>query len=256
MKFREKVFQLLFFHIGCIKRAEPRRIAQIRLMVDRDHLGMARRVFSFFQLFADLSGLHLDFFLHPVCDRRFSDAGRTGYHRCFPFQVCFHFLHALLFRCTHRKDTVTAVLIDASQMVCVIFPRKISFIETDCRRNVLLFHHHKKTVQKRQVRGRIFQRKNHKRLIDIGHCRTDQFIFSRQNPGHISCFFHFIQNLDFHKISDERFLAFLSENSFCFALINAGFFHVYVVESGNSFHNLSCHTQPSLNGTDGYCAIA
>ena len=96
-------------------------------------------------------------------------------------------------------------------MVCVIFPRKISFIETDCRRNVLLFHHHKKTVQKRQVRGRIFQRKNHKRLIDIGHCRTDQFIFPRQDFRYISDFFFFIQDFQLHFISNQWFNAILPE---------------------------------------------
>ena len=36
----------------------------------------------------------------------------------------------------------------------------------------------------------------------------------------------------------------------------AGFYYVDVEESGISFHNLSCHTHPSLNGTDWYCAIA
>ena len=133
---------------------------------------------------------------------------------------------------------------------------KIGLIKTQNDRNLFPLHHNQKSIQQIVVRLWFRYRKYDQCLIYIGHCRTDQFIFSRQNPGHISCFFRFIQNLDFHKISDERFLAFLSENSFCFALINAGFFYVYVVESGNSFHNLSCHTHPSLNGTDWYCAIA
>ena len=126
-------------------------------------------------------------------------------------------------------------------MVCVIFPRKISFIETDCRRNVLLFHHHKKTVQKRQVRGRIFQRKNHKRLIDIGNRRTDQRIFSRKDLLDISKHLLLIQHGNRHVIAHQRLDLLVAENSFCLTFINSGSRYVNVVESGNSFYNLSLH---------------
>ena len=53
---------------------------------------------------------------------------------------------------------------------------------------MLLFHHDQESIQQIQIRLRLFDRKDHKRLIHIGDRRTDQFIPARQEFVDIALF--------------------------------------------------------------------
>ena len=74
--------------------------------------------------------------------------------------------------------------------------------------------------------------------------RADELVFSWQNPYQISGFLRCIQHFNLHIIAYQRLHLFFPENSLCFALINSGFYYVYIVESGNSLYNLTLHTNP------------
>ena len=83
--------------------------------------------------------------------------------------------------------------------------------------------------------------KDNKCLIDICYCRTDQFVFPWKNLNNISRLLFLTQAVDLYIISDEWFSLLFSETSFCLTLINTESYYMNVVESGNSFYNLSLH---------------
>ena len=91
------------------------------------------------------------------------------------------------------------------------------------------------------MRIRFCDCKNHQCLIDVSHCRTYQFILTRQDFYDIAFLLGFIQNLYLYIISDQRFYLFFTKYPFCFTFINTEFYYMNVVESGNSFYNFSLH---------------
>ena len=119
--------------------------------------------------------------------------------------------------------------------------QKVALVKADRNRHFLIFHHNQKTVQQIKIRLRLCRCKNHKRLIDVGNRRTDQGIFSRKNLLDISKHLLLIQDGNRHIIAHQRLDLLVAENSFCLTFINSGSRYVNVVESGNSFYNLSLH---------------
>ena len=88
---------------------------------------------------------------------------------------------------------------------------------------------------------RISHCKYNERLIDIRHRRADQLILPRKNLYDIPGFLCLIEYFDLHFVPDKRFHLFFSEHAPGFTLIKTGFYYVNIVESGNSFYNLSLH---------------
>ena len=62
--------------------------------------------------------------------------------------------------------------------------------------------------------------KYHQRLINVGHCRPDQFVFARENLIDISFPLRLAQHGKFHIITHQRFDLFVAEHALCLALID------------------------------------
>ena len=118
--------------------------------------------------------------------------------------------------------------------------------------NPLHIHGYKKSVEKDKVRIGTLQCKQDESLLNIGSSRADQFIDTRGNGDETALPIFLVGNLDFHIIADERLLPELPEDAFRLTCINAGFYSIDIVESGNSFNNLSLKHQPADENTTGH----
>ena len=146
------------------------------------------------------------------------------------------------FFCTGKNQRISASFIYIPKSGYLRIFRNIGFIKTQNDRDLPALHHDQETVQQIQVRFWLRHSKHDKRLIDIGDCRTDQLVSARKDPHDVSFHIFIIQDFYFNFVSHQRFYTVFTKYSFCFTLINTGFYYVNVVESGNSFYNFTIHS--------------
>ena len=193
------------------------------------------------QLFTDLSCLHHHFLLQKIGERGFPHSGRTRHGRGLSSQDISERLRAFPLGGTCEQNLITTGSIDFLHPACFLSVSQVLLVKTDDHGNLLTFHNNQKAVQQREIGFRLPGGKYHQRLIHIGNCRADQLILSGKDIHHISQLFLFIQDLNLHIVTHKGLYFFFSEYSFCLTFINSGFCYFYVVESGNSFDNLSLH---------------
>ena len=151
--------------------------------------------------------------------------------------------------CTDEDCRITARLIDLCVILSLIFHVNILLIKTYDTWNTLLFHHNQKTIQQIKTGPGLHNGKNHHRLINICDSRPDQPIAARQQFSDVPQLFFLIQHIHYHIIADQRLSVILTEDALRFTLVHRRLpypaltrLRVYIVEPGNSFDNLSLHT--------------
>ena len=193
------------------------------------------------QFFADLASLHLHFTLHTVGNGRFPHTGRSCNYCCFSLQYLADLVHSLSLIGTGKHYTISTSSVYFVKLFHFFLLSHIFLIEADNHGNFLLLHHDQKAVQKKEIRLWILHGKNQKRLIYIGYSRTDKRIAAGKNGSYTAFLLLLIQNGNLHIITYQRLEIILSKNSFCLTFVNIAVFRIDIIETCNSFNDLSLH---------------
>ncbi len=159
----------------------------------------------------------------------------------FPLKQLSYFINIPLLTGTDKKAGIPAPFIDLPQLFHLFLFSDIFFVETEDHRDLLDLHHHQEPVQKIEMGRRLCHCEYHQRLVYIGGRRTDQFILPGQDLHDVPGLLRLIQHLDLYIVSHQGLDLLLAEDPLGLAFINTGSCYVHVVESGNSFYDLTLH---------------
>ena len=202
---------------------------------------------STLDLFTDASGFHSRFRLQKIGQRRFAHTGGSCQDCSFSAQVIPHGLHTGFLIGAHKHDRITGLLVYITVLPLLFLRFQIRLVKADGHRNILCQHHNEKTVQKIEIRIRLRDGENHQRLIHIGRCRTHQHICPGKDLVDIPLQRLLVQHGKLHIVSDYRFDAPVSKNSFCLAGIYLILSVMDVIKARDSFNDFSCHLSIPFN---------